>query len=324
MHCTQLWLSQPGCLTVCTHCTHRTARCGGCSRGFLLRSFACTGWADPRSAPASTGGLYGGLPTVRPACTWPAVLWAALAPQDKVLGSRQRASHCNFSPARVSASCLCCRLSQRLRPFKPDTKSSLEVQGASLPSDAGCTAWITCPQQSVEDAPMSSVRWYHDVLHACPKQVVDDLTSSPVGWSATPPGRVMVVLLMMRPSMPSFMDTAAMSDLSASVRSGAILTSRGGGPLRPHCMWSRVCLTRFMRASNCLRPCSALSPAPLCCCYMPCERSHGNGSLHCWQFSLQLSQTLCAIPACMKAAGRATGSIPPYRDSMMASCAPKC
>ena len=104
-----------------------------------------------------------------------------------------------------------------------------------------CRAWTACLHLSAKASPLHFVRGYHCArpgifAHMRRKPGIGDLTSLPVGWSTTPPGRVMVVLLMMRPSMPSFMDTAAMSDLSASVRSGAILTSRGGGPLRPHCI----------------------------------------------------------------------------------------
>ena len=88
------------------------------------------------------------------------------------------------------------------------------------------------------------------------------ITSSPLGKAATFAGRWMVVLVTTRPSMPRRRATAAMSDLSASVMSGAILTSNGGGPAAPQAMLSRVALTRLTSFSSSFRPCSALSPAP--------------------------------------------------------------
>ena len=103
-------------------------------------------------------------------------------------------------------------------------------------------------------------------LHANKQQQKQELTlnpklaSEPVGWSATAPGRMMVVLLTTKPSTPNLKQTVAISDLSASVRSGASLMSRGGGPRAPHCIWSRVFFTRFTSFSSSFRPCSALRP----------------------------------------------------------------
>ena len=94
----------------------------------------------------------------------------------------------------------------------------------------------------------------------CPAQKWSQLTSEPVGWSATAPGREMVVLLTTSPSTPSLRHTVATSDLSASVRSGASLMRRGGGPRGPHCIWSRVFFTLFTSFSSSFRPCSALKP----------------------------------------------------------------
>lgn len=54
----------------------------------------------------------------------------------------------------------------------------------------------------------------------------------------------------------------AMSRISAGVRSGAILTSSGGGPAG-QAMRSRVDLTAATSRSSCSRPCSALSPAQM-------------------------------------------------------------
>jgi hypothetical protein len=56
------------------------------------------------------------------------------------------------------------------------------------------------------------------------------LTSCALGCPSISAGRVMVVFDTISPSTPSCRATLAMSALSASVRSGAILTRRGGGP----------------------------------------------------------------------------------------------
>jgi hypothetical protein len=49
--------------------------------------------------------------------------------------------------------------------------------------------------------------------------------------------------------------------MSSAVRSGAILTSSGGGPCAGHCMPSRVCFTLRTSACSSRLPCSERSPA---------------------------------------------------------------
>jgi hypothetical protein len=78
--------------------------------------------------------------------------------------------------------------------------------------------------------------------------------------AAHPPGRDIVVLLTTSPSTPVSSMTAAMSALSASVRSGATLTSRGGGPEGPQSRLSRAVFTKLTRSCSCLRPCRERRP----------------------------------------------------------------
>jgi hypothetical protein len=85
-------------------------------------------------------------------------------------------------------------------------------------------------------------------------------TPAPAPPAPRPPGRATVVLETTTPSTPVAATTAAMSALSASVRSGAILTSSGGGPPGPQSSPSRASRTNVSSRCSCWRPCRERRP----------------------------------------------------------------
>ena len=68
--------------------------------------------------------------------------------------------------------------------------------------------------------------------------------------------------------MPERSATMATSLRSTSGRSGAILTSTGGGPAVPQDMASRAARMRLMMSSSSLRDCSALKPVQGAMCHL--------------------------------------------------------
>ena len=95
-------------------------------------------------------------------------------------------------------------------------------------------AWPACRGRELQSQNTRQGVGTHRHPHHDPGGMAQGHTSPPCACAATSGGRVTVVLDTTRPSMPSFSATAAMSALSASVRSGATLTSSGGGPAHAH------------------------------------------------------------------------------------------
>ena len=86
-----------------------------------------------------------------------------------------------------------------------------------------CTAAVCCEASLRKSGALELLTGSHEWL--C-MDGMEQVTSSPFGSLATAGGRWMVVLDTTRPSMPRRSATAAMSDLSASVISGATCSSR--------------------------------------------------------------------------------------------------